>query len=455
MILINEILPNPNGYDTGYEWIELINTGDTEIDISGWKIEIAGTYFKGIYTFPSLSKFPAQSLLTICESKVEQCSTYTTIGMHNGGDSTDGVRIINTDGIVQDVLLYEKNNINLLQGITGTVALDKDIVSNPQSGCSLSRIKDYFIETCTPSFNQENQKEDFTKKIQISEVGYGWLEYRFTNQQIDINGWNLIIDETSIPLSNSNIIVIPTTAKHIDLMSPDLLQQDEFSVETLSPNYSYCRLESEVFQICSNTKDSENITFSPSPVKVLPNLEGLQILNGCAVYADDKNNLVFSDGEFAVPIQCQDCKTNQCYTLELDFNSNTVTKLFSEKEIDKKQNYIHTINGHLDTYLHKIVTLSGIPKNSIIPTKYGDIIIENPLDNSKSYTLQGILVKQNNLYYLNYLKTLIIQTSDSRSLEDTGDPLLPLFLSFIILGYFVKLLGIKLFTYMYGRSKSL
>jgi hypothetical protein len=61
MILINEILPNPNGYDTGYEWIELINTEDTEIDISGWKIEIAGTYFKAIYTFPPLSSFPAKS----------------------------------------------------------------------------------------------------------------------------------------------------------------------------------------------------------------------------------------------------------------------------------------------------------------------------------------------------------------------------------------------------------
>jgi hypothetical protein len=94
--------------------------------------------------------------------------------MHNGGDSTDGIRIVDNNGIVKDVLLYEKNNVNLLQNISGTVALDKEIFPNPQSGCSLSRIKDYFIETCITSFNQENQKADYSKKIQRSEVGDGW-----------------------------------------------------------------------------------------------------------------------------------------------------------------------------------------------------------------------------------------------------------------------------------------
>ena len=41
-ILINEFLPNPNGYDNahkpGGEWVELYNAGGTSVDVDGWKI---------------------------------------------------------------------------------------------------------------------------------------------------------------------------------------------------------------------------------------------------------------------------------------------------------------------------------------------------------------------------------------------------------------------------------
>ena len=40
--VINEIMYNPKGSDTGQEWIELINTSFQRIDLSKWKVEING-----------------------------------------------------------------------------------------------------------------------------------------------------------------------------------------------------------------------------------------------------------------------------------------------------------------------------------------------------------------------------------------------------------------------------
>lgn len=38
-VIINEILPSPQGADETNEWIELYNSNDFEIDLSGWKIK--------------------------------------------------------------------------------------------------------------------------------------------------------------------------------------------------------------------------------------------------------------------------------------------------------------------------------------------------------------------------------------------------------------------------------
>jgi len=35
-LVINELMPNPKGKDEEFEWIELKNTGDSPIDLSGW-----------------------------------------------------------------------------------------------------------------------------------------------------------------------------------------------------------------------------------------------------------------------------------------------------------------------------------------------------------------------------------------------------------------------------------
>ena len=42
MVSISEWLPNPKGKDADGEWFELVNTGDTDINLSGWRIAAGG-----------------------------------------------------------------------------------------------------------------------------------------------------------------------------------------------------------------------------------------------------------------------------------------------------------------------------------------------------------------------------------------------------------------------------
>jgi len=40
-VVINEVELNPAGFDTDKEWVELLNRGDTAIDISGWTLSFS------------------------------------------------------------------------------------------------------------------------------------------------------------------------------------------------------------------------------------------------------------------------------------------------------------------------------------------------------------------------------------------------------------------------------
>ncbi len=54
-IIINEIFYDPEGLDTGLEWVEIINTSDIIIDITGYDLSFGEG---GYYTFPSFSIGP-------------------------------------------------------------------------------------------------------------------------------------------------------------------------------------------------------------------------------------------------------------------------------------------------------------------------------------------------------------------------------------------------------------
>ncbi len=119
-VVINEVLYDPDGADSGYEWIELYNNSNQTVILQDWTIHKAGTSFGLVYTFPNINIEP-NSFLLIGEEFVPDIDLVATLAFQNGGSETDGIRITSADGFYTDTILYDSPNTNELP----------DDVSNP------------------------------------------------------------------------------------------------------------------------------------------------------------------------------------------------------------------------------------------------------------------------------------------------------------------------------------
>ncbi len=97
-IVINEILPSPEGPDKTEEWIEIFNQNNFEVDLTDWKIkDIAGNRTTA-YTFSEGTKISPGRFLVFYRPT-------TKITLNNDGD---GLNLIQPDGKIIDSVNYEK-----------------------------------------------------------------------------------------------------------------------------------------------------------------------------------------------------------------------------------------------------------------------------------------------------------------------------------------------------------
>lgn len=95
-IIINEILPSPQGPDEKGEYIEIFNQNDFEVDLSGWKIaDVEG--ITTTYNFQNGKKISAKGFLVLYR-------TETKITLNNNGD---GLNLIQPDGKIVDSVSYQ------------------------------------------------------------------------------------------------------------------------------------------------------------------------------------------------------------------------------------------------------------------------------------------------------------------------------------------------------------
>ena len=99
-IVFNEILPSPEGADAEEEWLELKNTNNQEVDISGWKIQdIIGS--TKTYIFPEGTKIKANDYLVLTR-------LISKITLNNSGD---GLQLIQPNGNILDNVTYGKASL--------------------------------------------------------------------------------------------------------------------------------------------------------------------------------------------------------------------------------------------------------------------------------------------------------------------------------------------------------
>ena len=96
-ILINEVLPSPEGPDEKEEWAEIFNQNNFEVNLSNW--QVTDTEGKAnTYTFPEGTKISARGFLVLSRPT-------TKITLNNDGD---GLNLLQPDGKIIDGVAYEK-----------------------------------------------------------------------------------------------------------------------------------------------------------------------------------------------------------------------------------------------------------------------------------------------------------------------------------------------------------
>lgn len=97
-VIINELLPNPEGQDLANEWIELYNKGNLEVNLEGWQIGDFSVNNKSYIIPPGVKIAPGSFLIL----KREQ----TNIALNNNGD---GVKLIQPNqNLIDSAVFNEK-----------------------------------------------------------------------------------------------------------------------------------------------------------------------------------------------------------------------------------------------------------------------------------------------------------------------------------------------------------
>ena len=100
-IIINEILPSPEGSDEQNEWIELYNQNSEKVDLSGWKLK-DGQGKTTTFVFPDKTLIDPLGFLIFSRNT-------TKIILNNDNDD---ISLINPDGKVADTVSYSKAPID-------------------------------------------------------------------------------------------------------------------------------------------------------------------------------------------------------------------------------------------------------------------------------------------------------------------------------------------------------
>lgn len=96
-IVLNEILPSPEGPDEKEEWIEIFNENNFEVDLAGWQITDTAGKIQN-YIFPEDAKISSRGFLVISRPE-------SKITLNNDGD---GLKIFQPNKNISDEVVYPK-----------------------------------------------------------------------------------------------------------------------------------------------------------------------------------------------------------------------------------------------------------------------------------------------------------------------------------------------------------
>ncbi len=139
-VLIDELFYDPDGTDTGYEYIILYNTTLDPISLEGWEIQWGGTSFSyGTYTISGVVIAGDASVIFGGDLMTPAPDVVYNFNFQNGGSATDAVRIVDELAAVIDTVLYDSPNTAGLAGDGGFDPYPDAMCAPDVSGMTLTR----------------------------------------------------------------------------------------------------------------------------------------------------------------------------------------------------------------------------------------------------------------------------------------------------------------------------
>ncbi len=140
-VVVNEFMANPDGSDSGNEWIELYNDGNGTVDLSGWRV----SWYKsnpdsasGSIAFPDGTSLGSRSWLLVGDENVGGSDVEATLDFGNGTDG-DAIHLADCGGELEDAVVYGGSNEDLMVDENGVAS---SVADSPGSDEALARSSD-------------------------------------------------------------------------------------------------------------------------------------------------------------------------------------------------------------------------------------------------------------------------------------------------------------------------
>jgi len=139
-VVINEFLPNPDGDDSGYEWVELHNTTGAPFSLDGYAIESIKSTSVTSTDLPDGLTVPPDGYFLLGEEFVKGADAVITVDFGQGSDG-DGVYLIDPDGCPVDAVIYSNDDTNDDNILKEDGSISDTWVTGGDSGLSVARIQ--------------------------------------------------------------------------------------------------------------------------------------------------------------------------------------------------------------------------------------------------------------------------------------------------------------------------
>lgn len=178
-VVINEVLYDPQGTDTGNEWVELYNTGDVIVSLDGWALQKDNNEVWSDSTTAVAASLSGaigpKSFYLISDS------TAAPLSLGNASSKAEGIRLLDASSpsafTVEDTLVYgtpDEDGLGAEGGTGGEAPAVK-------SGSSLARVSDGrdtqnnaadFLEDPTPTPGAANDPAGVARLDEAGSISY-------------------------------------------------------------------------------------------------------------------------------------------------------------------------------------------------------------------------------------------------------------------------------------------